>query len=506
MAKKNEDDPEWPDIEGSLHIIGLRSTNFMRLKTVDLAFCPGLNRLASRENAQGKSSIMRLINLLKGLKDSPDEPIRKGEKKSVSAIDLGEIVVKIEFKAASSPTISVFTKGGKRIEQPVRYMQTLINGETFSPRGFAFDMDNKQRGDKLRAIAGLSFDDLDAERKTIFEERTGVNHEAKTTRTRAEGLPYHAGTFKIQDDTEAIKTLKGVSDKRDGFNAELRAIDSEEALALKSVESKTAEAKAKLTKIEEIRVASVDRIAARKTRLSEIEVLIAALQREQHEATAANLRDQGWIDTAHPDLVKLGEAELAETTTAALAIKADAETRRKAVNEQLDANTFETARLALAEIQTNNTKAKENAARSAAMAEADVLDAKSEKLTERIKAIDAVKVERITEASALIGAKVPGLSIDEDGIVLMNGVPFDQGSTAERWCASVMLGIAMNPKLKVVLIEDASLLSENSFRQLYAVAVEKGVQFILEEAGAHAGDPIEGVESCVFMIEDGGVV
>ena len=113
-------------------------------------------------------------------------------------------------------------------------------------------------------------------------------------------------------------------------------------------------------------------------------------------------------------------------------------------------------------------------------------------LTDRIDQIDANK------AAQLAGAEwpVPGLGFDEDGVTL-NGLPFEQASSAEQLRVSVAMGLAVNPTLRVLLIRDGSLLDDEGLRMVAELAAERDGQVWIERVG-------EGAE-CSVVIEDGHV-
>ena len=116
-----------------------------------------------------------------------------------------------------------------------------------------------------------------------------------------------------------------------------------------------------------------------------------------------------------------------------------------------------------------------------------------QEIVERMEARDAEK------RAAVAAAKFPveGLGFG-DGIVMLNGVPFDQASAAETLKVSVAIGMAANPKLRVILIRDGSLLDEDSRAQISAMAKESDYQLWIEVAGRG--------EATGFVIEDGQVV
>ncbi len=119
---------------------------------------------------------------------------------------------------------------------------------------------------------------------------------------------------------------------------------------------------------------------------------------------------------------------------------------------------------------------------------------KSQELTDKINTFDADKTKQ------LAGAKFPidGLSFDDTGVTY-KGLPFCQASGAQSLRVSVSIGIAMNPKLKVILIRNGSLLDTNNRKLLHDMAQESGHQIWMEVVGKEAKD-------CTVIIEDGQIV
>lgn len=112
---------------------------------------------------------------------------------------------------------------------------------------------------------------------------------------------------------------------------------------------------------------------------------------------------------------------------------------------------------------------------------------------ERAAARRAEEAESYRE-EALASAKLPvkGLGFTEDGVTL-NGIPFGQASTAEQIRASVGMGLAQNPRLRVMLVREGSLLDGNSMRLLAEIADEHDAQVWVERVtdGQGVGITIE---------------
>lgn len=100
------------------------------------------------------------------------------------------------------------------------------------------------------------------------------------------------------------------------------------------------------------------------------------------------------------------------------------------------------------------------------------------------------------KAKQLQAAKYPveGLGVDDDGVTF-NGIPFSQASSAEQLRVSAAMALALNPKLRVILIRDGSLLDSEQGAALCKFAEENNCQVWLEQVST---DKAVGI-----VIEDG---
>lgn len=130
-----------------------------------------------------------------------------------------------------------------------------------------------------------------------------------------------------------------------------------------------------------------------------------------------------------------------------------------------------------------DNRALEEKALRTAQKTADDLTAQMQGLQERKRA-------------AIESAKLPvtGLEFGE-GELLLNGVPLAQLSAAEQLKLSMDIAMAENPKLRVILLKDASLLDAQSMEYIRTRAEAEGYQIWAERV---ASDGAVG-----FVIEDG---
>lgn len=163
----------------------------------------------------------------------------------------------------------------------------------------------------------------------------------------------------------------------------------------------------------------------------------------------------------------------------------------KTLEQQIEVNVkqfselekLEAPKVNIAELQTQLDNAeKENSEireGKRIMAEAAAKVAKQKQYDDLSKELALVDMKRDENLKA---AKMPieGLSFTEIG-VLYNGIPFEQLSAAEQLKVSMAMAIASNPKLKVILIRDASLLDKDNITVITELAKEFDFQVWLEK-------------------------
>lgn len=154
----------------------------------------------------------------------------------------------------------------------------------------------------------------------------------------------------------------------------------------------------------------------------------------------------------------------------------------------------------VSEIQNNinsaeeiNKKVRANDAKRALETALQELRGKSEAISIALKGIDETKQQMMEKAKF----PIKGLAFDEE-TVTFNSIPFDQISQGERIKISVAMGLVLNPKLKILLIRDASLLDEKNLEMVAKMAQKMDAQVWLERVG-HG-------KECQIIISDGTIV
>lgn len=203
------------------------------------------------------------------------------------------------------------------------------------------------------------------------------------------------------------------------------------------------------------------------------------------QLTAANAAAE--VVRTHERALTTLRTDVATLTTELARIEQQLMQRRmqlKALEREAPPAAPDTAAIAkqIADAEATNRAVHQRGQRDALEQKANLLDAEAAKLTARIEAIDGEKAKAI----AACAFPVPGLTLGDSGPML-DGVPLEQASQAQKLRVSVALGIAMNPRLKVLLVRDASLLDETSLALVAEMAAGADAQVWLERVGD--GDP-----------------
>ncbi len=124
-------------------------------------------------------------------------------------------------------------------------------------------------------------------------------------------------------------------------------------------------------------------------------------------------------------------------------------------------------------------------------------------------ATDAVAIHEAEMAAAdaekaglLVGVDLPveGLTLGDDDIEL-DGLPFDQASTADQVAVSTAIAMALKPELRVLRVAEGSLLDSESLTALRELAVENDFVLLVEKV---RDEPTGGVDE-IFIV-DGAVL
>ena len=435
MTRCSPDDPGHVERrENMSRIVKLEAQNFMRLRAIRIE-PDGSLFVVSGQNEQGKTSVLKAIEALLGGKGRvPRKPVREGAKKSVIVGDLGDMVVKRTFTKDGGTTLTVTDKVRGKQSSPQKILDKLVGELSFDPLEFS-RMKSQDQAETVQQFAGIDFTPLEIQRQKHYDDRTEVNRR--------------------------VRDLKALVPE-DDFDDDLP--DEEVSVAELTEELQTAH--------EQNMANERERSAAKQKRQSADEARTSASETQEE--------------------IERLQAKLTEQRERAESIDEAAIAAQRSVLKLQDVETDD-LRTRIAEAEELNEKVREKLGGREVEAKLAKTEEESEALTEKIEELDERKRQTIADAEL----PIEGLGFDDEGITL-DGIPFEQASQAQQLRTSVAMGLALNPKLRVLLIRDGSLLDEKSLRILAEMAEKADAQVWLERVS-------EDGESTGVVIEDGEV-
>jgi DNA repair exonuclease SbcCD ATPase subunit len=422
-----------------MKIIRLEAENVKRLRAVRIEPTGDLVVIGGR-NAQGKTSVLDAIEMaLGGTKAIPEVPIRRGE-------DSARVVLQLDGPDGLTVTRRFTSKGsyldvrkadGSKPASPQALLDSLCNRVAFDPLSWIRSKPAEQ-AETLRRLVGIDFTAADAERKRLYDLRTDANRQAKQEAAAADGM----GIIQAPDEPISVAGLMAELRRRQDINRDVSARMQrfgEQQKRLMDLQRQANETEAEIQRL--------------KTKLGEL--------RERCQ------KGEAWVATEQTELDKI--------ETGSMSADVGEVERQIADSERINAAV--------------RNKQQQRQHRDHAQAEED----KAAELTKAIDKIDEQKAATLAAAAW----PIPGLGFDAAGGVTFNGLPLDQASGMEQNRIAVAIGLALNPKLPVILIRDGSLLDEDAMRAVAQQATAAGAQVWLERVGKGA--------ECSVVIEDGEV-
>lgn len=245
-----------------MKVISLKSENFLRLRAVEITPSGGVVKV-SGANGQGKTSVLDSIwAVLDHSKLNAEEPVRRGAKKAVIKLNMGEFTAQRTITGKSTE-LTITAADGTKVASPQKFLDSLIGELSFDP--LAFDrMSPRDQVDQLRRLVHLDFSQIDKQNEIDYAKRTEVNRMAKAKRVEAEVLPIpHSGALQQVDEKPILEKINkageqnALLEKRKAKRADLkRSADAAEEVARnarKRIEELTAEAEAREAEVKEAR-------------------------------------------------------------------------------------------------------------------------------------------------------------------------------------------------------------------------------------------------------------
>ena len=439
-----------------MRITQYQAHNCLGIKDIDFNMAGRHLFIVGGKNDQGKTSaIMALLMAICGkqkLPEYPEVPLRTGEREGWVKVslegddpDLHEykgltLELKWEMKRGKGVVeeFRLLDSSGEEAPEPRKILSSLYNLKGFDPLSFE-RLAPKEKSEYIRNMLGLDFSKDNAEHKKTYDERTLTNRELKTAQARFDAMKFDTSAPKVKVDTAALMVS-------------LRELEGVK---------KTNEAKRK---------ALLDQQARCENNVAEIGKVEAHIKQLQADLEVLMRGGQTLCDDR--DKLRAEVEALVEPDTAA-------------VEQQISA------------AGATNEAVQKNLDREAARKVVDELEGKAKVLSDKLDAI----AEKKTAAIKAAEWPLPEMGMDDDGALLMNGLPFEQTNKAQRIVASVKIGMAANPKLRLLVCQNGSDLDTDTLEVLDKLLKENDFQMIVELVTRTEADE----DLCAVVIKDGEI-
>lgn len=402
-----------------MRLLSLETENVKRTKLIRFKPRKGVNVVRGK-NKNGKTSLLDSVEyLLGGTKTHPPQVIREGENEA-------HVVGETEDFIA----IRRWWKGADGEEKTELELRAKEGGKLKSPQAIL---------DKLFSgtFSATAFQELKPDKQLeVLRKLTGV------------------------DTTEIDASHQRIYALRTGINTELKAAKARlDGIAIKEAPAPKPDVAALLKRQGEItnaqqwdrQVKSEREAAARRVKDCEEAVRVAEQALAQARTRLEVARSQhGEADNAVDDLPPLDS------------LAQELETIQGKIRE---ASELSAAHERWAERQRLEKEIAE-------------LEAKTAAHSTQLETLDQRKTALIASAKF----PVTGLGFSEAGVTF-NRLPLEQASGAELLAVSVAIGIALNPKLRVMLVRNGSFLDEDSLAMLEALCEQHDMQCFVEMVG-----------------------
>ena len=417
-----------------MKIISLKAENVKRLKAVEIV-PDGNTVIVSGRNGQGKTSVLDSIWLALGGGNAAKE----------------------------SQTTQPIRDGAKRANVVLNLGDIKVTRSWTAAGGMTLKVEGKD-GSVYRSpqalldgmTGKLSFDPLAFSRMAPEEQRKTL-----------------IGLVDLGfDPDEMERKIKAVYDERTAVNRDLKALESRIS-GLEVIDPNLPTKEVSLTELLEEAKEAAQHISDNERMRSDLASRRAKAETMQRELKA--LREE----------LERKEKIFQETVESGRNLAA--------IVEHLVDPDLEAINAKIGGIEEVNQKVREANQARALVSESEALRRAAD---EKTAALEGMREQK---SNALAAAKFPidGLGFDEAGVTF-RGVPFAQCSSAERMKVSLSIAAALNPTIRVIRVNDGSLLDSESMAEVERMAVERDMQVWIER--------VDETGKVGIVIEDGEIL
>jgi hypothetical protein len=435
----------------------------MRIEDIDCLLDGHYLCLFGGKNGHGKTSALTAVGMaLCGRSgcDWPEVALKDGEDEGWVKVDIEpsvsddatdgklsdgfnvELYLKRRRDGAVVEQIRVTDKDGEELPSPRKLLQRLFELRGFDPLAFE-RMAPKEQKALIEKVTGVDLSGLREEYERLYKQRALVNRDAKNMRARYEAMPKHPG----------------VPEQPVSANSLLEELNRRQEVLKTNASHR------------EVLHKYINDCGALRTTKTETDQQIAAF--EEQLANARKQRD-------------FLEREIDETL-------ANAENQKQFVDALVDPSLDEVHQQ-IKDADSINAKVRDNLAKSALFGDLHAIETEADKLNETLEANKKKQEDVLTSATW----PLPGLSLDSEG-VLFNGLPFSQASKSARIATSAKIGMALNPRLRLMVCQDGNDLDNESLDSLEKLLRDSDYQMILELVTRNDDDE----KRCAVIIENG---
>ena len=416
----------------------------MRLVAVEIT-PKGNAILITGKNGMGKSSVLdAIMAIFCGKKYHPEKPIRDGQERAEIVCETENFIIKRTFTEKGG-SVSVTNAEGMVATGAQGLLDKLVGSIAFDPMSFYRDCKEvKRRREQLTTLmklVGLDFDDINVEIAKVKKLRSDV-------KTAKDTYDFEAGQITVPEGTpDELVSLVELTEKLKlaaQFNAEQCEI-------MQTLES----GKGVLVRHQESLSDNLELIGDLRLRLAKAE----EVQKVGQETLIGLVNEQTKVAELLEPVIDIQSINLEIT---------EADAKNMAIRGRVQKMKL---------VKKSAEKSKEFA-----------------KLGKDAKALEAKKAKRLADAKM----PIEGLSVNEDTI-LYEGIPLSQVNESMQLRIAVAISMALNPKLRVILMKGNDL-DEANLEAVCEMAKEKDYQVWIEKVSDDKKNKTG------FIIEDGSVV
>jgi len=202
------------------------------------------------------------------------------------------------------------------------------------------------------------------------------------------------------------------------------------------------------------------------------------------------------------DLLRLcgaKEAEVADLRERLVGAEADLETLTKEIAEAIDpADKIAAVQTKIDAAESDNQRYRDAVKRADLLQEIGAAKEKAERADARLEKLRTARTEALKAARF----PVPGLSLDDDG-VLLDDLPFSQAADSKKIRVGLALAMAGSPDLRLVFVRNGSLLGKAAMQTLDEMAEQHDLLVLVERVDDETPGAIEIVDGCTAGNGDG---